>query len=245
MGDGTHILVVEDEQDLADLVRLNLELTGYRVTVTHDGATGLSRIRNLDPDLVVLDIMMPVMDGWQVLRALREDHTLDDLPVVLLTALSDERDIIRGHLDGALEYVTKPFEMRDLLGAVEQALVDPGDEERAARREKVRQFLRRLAELDSGRSGEGAIRFSKLEQPSPAAADDPAVTESERARLETLTGNQRYIAEQLAVGRSVRDLAEELDVSRSNVYATRKRIARKLGVIPDDVADEMRRLRAR
>ncbi|MFP5309381.1 MAG: response regulator [Actinomycetes bacterium] len=238
------ILVVEDEEDLAALVKVNLELAGYEVETASDGAAGLSAIRDRTPDLVLLDVMMPILDGWAVLRAVKEDADLQDLPVVMLTALSEERDIIRGHLQGAVQYVTKPFEMRRLLGAVEAGLTEPDDDERRARRDRVRELLRRLAELDSGRTAESAVRISNLERVPTPAPPEPDVTDAERARLEELTENQRYVAEQLAAGRSARDLANELGVSRSNVYATRKRIARKLGVGPDDVADEARRLGA-
>jgi DNA-binding response OmpR family regulator len=240
--DRPRILVIEDEEDLAALVKVNLELAGYEVETARDGAAGLTSIRDAAPDLVLLDVMMPVLDGWSVLRAVKEDPALLDVPVVMLTALSEERDIIRGHLQGAVQYVTKPFEMRRLLAAVEEGLREPDDEERRQRRDRVRELLRRLAELDSGRSGEAQVRISNLERVPAPAPPAPDVTDSERARLRELTENQRYIAEQLASGRSARDLATELGVSRSNVYATRKRIARKLGVGPDDVADEARRL---
>lgn len=243
MDRGEHILVVEDEQDLADVVRVNLELSGYQVTVAEDGAVGLDVARSQSPDLVLLDVMMPVLDGWGVLRAMREDPALQDIPVILLTALSEEHDVIRGHLDGAIEYITKPFEMWELDEAVKRGLAVPDDEELAARRERVRHFLQRLAELDSGRSGDQQVRFSKLET-RPTGRSEAAPTADERGRLDRLTENQRYIAEQLAAGTSARELSEELGVSRSNVYATRKRIARKLGVAPDEVTDELRRLGA-
>lgn len=242
MGNGENILVIEDEPDIADLLQFNLELSGYNVRVADNGATGLDAVHADRPDLVVLDVMMPVLDGWSVLRELREDDELQDVPVVLVTALSEERDVIRGHLDGAIEYVTKPFEMRELLASVQRALTEPDDAVRRDRRQRVRRFLQRLAELDSGRTADGSIRFSKLEQRPAAHVTDDTASAVDRERMGRLTDNQRYVAGQLAAGRAVRDLAEELDVSRSNVYATRKRIARKLGVTPDEVSDEVRRL---
>jgi DNA-binding response OmpR family regulator len=236
------ILVVEDEADLAVLVEVNLELAGYDVTTARDGAEGLSVARSDPPDLVLLDVMMPVLDGWQVLRALKQDSGLRDIPVVMLTALSAERDLIRGHLQGAVQYITKPFEMRRLLSAVEIGLTEPTEEEREERRQRTRELLQRLAELDSGRSGTPGVRFSKLEKPPAATASERGVSDAERARLDGLTEKQTYVAEQLASGRSARDIAADLEVSRSNVYATRKRIARKLGVDPESVADEAKRL---
>lgn len=242
MSDEKHILVVEDEADLASLVQVNLDLAGYAVTVARDGREGLARARDERPDLVLLDVMMPVLDGWQVLRAMKEDEALQDIPVVMLTALSEERDIIRGHLQGAVRYVPKPFEMRALLRAVEDGLREPDEEERAMRRTHVRGLLQRLAELDSGRSGESSVRFSRLEAPPAVRTARAEPTAADRSKLDQLTEKQRYIADQLAAGRSARDVAEELDVSRSNIYATRKRIARKLGVHPDGVAEEAQRL---
>ncbi|MBW3619829.1 MAG: response regulator, partial [Actinobacteria bacterium] len=242
VADGKHILVVEDEADLAHLVEVNLDLAGHRVSIARDGAEGLTRARQEHPDLILLDVMMPVLDGWQVLRSLKEDDGLQDIPVVMLTALSEERDLIRGHLQGAVRYLTKPFEMRMLLQTVEDGLRVPDDAELQERRTKVRLLLQRLAELDSGRAGEHGVRFSKLESPREVRSAPAAPSVADRSKLDLLTGKQRYVAAQLAAGRSARDLAEELDVSRSNIYATRKRIARKLGVHPDHVADEAKRL---
>ncbi len=240
--DAKQILVIEDEEDLANLVQVNLELAGYGVEIANDGAEGLAKVRDRTPDLILLDVMMPVLDGWQVLRALKEDHTLRDVPVIMLTALSEERDIIRGHLQGAVRYVTKPFEMRALLAAVEEGLAPPTDEELGERRQKIKTLLQRLAELDSGRPAEQSVRWSKLETPPERKRAVAEPSDADLGRVDQLTDKQRYIAEQMASGRSARDLAEELDVSRSNIYATRKRIARKLGVQPDDVPEEARRL---
>jgi DNA-binding response OmpR family regulator len=241
-GNGEHVLVVEDEDDLSQLVRINLEIAGYTVDTASDGAEALASIRSDPPDLVLLDVMMPVLDGWQVLRSLKEDDATQDIPVVMLTALSQERDFIRGHLQGAIRYVTKPFEMATLLRAVEEGLSEPDEEERDRRRERVRTLLQRLAELDSGRTGEGGIRWSKIERAPQPTSGPQGPTDEELTRLTRLTDKQRYIAEQLGRGRGARELADELGVSRSNIYATRKRIARKLGVAPDDVADTMARL---
>lgn len=241
-GDTAKIVTVEDEEDLAHLVRVNLELAGYDVSVARDGAEGLTTVKNERPDLVLLDVMMPVLDGWQVLRSLKEDPELRDIPVIMLTALSEERDLIRGHLQGAVRYITKPFEMKTLLDAVREGLEPADEEELERRRERVKTLLQRLAELDSGRSGDGGVRFSKLEAPPEVTPATPRISDADRQKLDRLTDKQRYLAEQFAAGRSARELAEELQVSRSNVYATRKRIARKLGVAPDDVAEEAARL---
>jgi DNA-binding response OmpR family regulator len=245
-GGAPRVLVVEDEEDLATLVELNLELSGYQVTTASNGRAALDRIGADLPDIVLLDVMMPVIDGWQVLRELKADSRTEDIPVIMLTALSEERDLIRGHLQGAVRYVTKPFEMRALIDTIEQALQPPDDEELASRRHRTRQLLQRLAELDSGRSSNGPrVQFSRLEHPRPTSdGEDAPSGPADPELLDELTEQQRYVAEQLADGIGARQIANDLGVSRSNVYAVRKRIARRLGVEPDDVADVARRLLA-
>ena len=238
--DAARILIVEDEEDLANVVRINLEIAGYEVEHALNGAEAMDEVRDERPDLILLDVMMPVMDGWQVLRVLKEDDDTRDIPVVMLTALAEEQNIIQGHLEGAVRYLTKPFEVKKLLEVVDTTL-DPDEEELERRRRTVRTLLERLAELESGRPAGAEVHLSKLENP-PRPPRGSAPTDEDRSRLATLTSKQHYLADQFAAGRSAREMAEELDVSRSNVYATRKRIARKLGVDPNDVADEARRL---
>lgn len=244
---GARVLVVEDEEDLATLVELNLQLSGYEVVTAPNGRVALDRITADQPQVVLLDVMMPVLDGWQVLRELKGDPATEDIPVIMLTALSEERDLIRGHLQGAVRYVTKPFEMRALLETIEEALRPPDDDELQARRQRTRQLLQRLAELDSGRTGTGPrVQFSRLEHlRSQDEAEEPAPGPADPEMLDALTEQQRHVAEQLADGVGARQIANELGVSRSNVYAVRKRIARRLGIEPDDVADVTRRLRSR
>lgn len=237
------VLVVEDEEDLASLVELNLELAGYAVTVARDGQQALDSVRADAPDLVLLDVMMPVLDGWQVLRTLTEDRATADIPVIMLTALSEEQDLIRGHLQGAVRYVTKPFEMKGLLSAVSEGLQQPDDAERARRRQRTLELLQRLAELDAGRAAEGPrVHLSRLEHRRGPGEESTTATSPGPEVLDDLTEQQRHVAEQLAIGVGAREIARELGVSRSNVYAIRKRVARHLGVDPDDVADVTRRL---
>ncbi len=238
--DGARILVVEDEDDLADVVMINLRMAGYEVEHAVHGGEALAAVDRDTPDLVLLDVMMPVMDGWQVLRKLKEDEDTREIPVVMLTALAEEQNIIQGHLEGAVRYLTKPFEVKKLLEIVATTL-DPDEEELERRKRTVRTLLERLAELESGRPAGAEVHLSKLEKP-PRQPRSSTPSEEERSKVAELTDKQRYLAEQLAAGRSAREMSEELDVSRSNVYATRKRIARKFGVEPNDVAEEARRL---
>src|SRR3989442_2169401 len=114
------ILVIEDNPDLAYGLRNNLEIEGYDVEVAKDGTRGLSRARTANPDLVVLDLMLPGMDGFRVLRALREDG--HSVPVLILTARGEEADKVRGLRLGADDYVTKPFGVLELLARIEALL---------------------------------------------------------------------------------------------------------------------------
>src|SRR5437016_13640089 len=111
------ILVIEDNPDLAYGLRNNLEIEGYEVEVAKDGTRGLSRARTANPDLVVLGLMLPGMDGFRVLRALREDG--HGMPVLILTARGEEADKVRGLRLGADDYVTKPFGVLELLARIE------------------------------------------------------------------------------------------------------------------------------
>ena len=235
-----HILVVDDEPDITELLVVNLDLNGYRTSSAPDGVEALERVREAAPDLVLLDVMMPRLDGWEVLAALQEDEATRDIPVVMLTALADERDVIRGHLTGAVRYVTKPFDMTSLLRTVEEALEPLDPAQREARLQQLRRFLTRLAELETGRSGEdgSGVRFSRLEPPRRPAAP----VAHDRASLDALTPRQLEIARMLGDGWDVRRIAGHLGTSRSNVYAARARIGRHLGVAPRDVPSRVARL---
>jgi two-component system alkaline phosphatase synthesis response regulator PhoP len=114
------VLIVEDNHDLAFGLRNNLEIEGYSVDVAEDGPGGLSAARRLHPDLVVLDLMLPGMDGYRVLRQLREDGLT--MPVLILTARGEEADKVLGFRLGADDYVTKPFGVLELLARVQALL---------------------------------------------------------------------------------------------------------------------------
>ena len=111
-----HVLVVEDNADLALGLRMNLEVEGHRVTVAATGVEGLRLARELRPDLLVLDLMLPDLDGYRVLETLRDEG--HELPVLILTARQEERDKVRGFRLGADDYVTKPFGLDELLARV-------------------------------------------------------------------------------------------------------------------------------
>jgi len=116
----TRILLVEDNRDLAYGLRNNLEIEGFQVELAEDGRTGLEAARRSSPELVILDLMLPELDGFRVLRALREEGSR--VPILILTARGEEADKVRGLRLGADDYVTKPFGLLELLARVEALL---------------------------------------------------------------------------------------------------------------------------
>jgi DNA-binding response OmpR family regulator len=116
----TRVLLIEDNEDLAFGLKNNLEIEGYEVLVAREGRTALEEARKTPPDLVVLDLMLPGMDGFRVLRALRDEDP--STPVLVLTARGEEADKVRGLKLGADDYVTKPFGLLELLARVEALL---------------------------------------------------------------------------------------------------------------------------
>jgi two-component system, OmpR family, alkaline phosphatase synthesis response regulator PhoP len=114
------ILVIEDNPDLAFGLRNNLEIEGYEIEVAEDGLAGLDMARAYHPDLIILDLMMPGMDGYRVLRTLRDEG--NNTPVLILSARGEEADKVRGFRLGADDFVTKPFGLLELLARVEALL---------------------------------------------------------------------------------------------------------------------------
>jgi DNA-binding response OmpR family regulator len=114
------VLVIEDNRNLATGLRNNLEIEGYQVDVAYEGATGLNLARTASPDLVILDLMLPGMDGYRVLRTLREERI--NTPVLILSARGEETDKVLGFHLGADDYVAKPFGLLELLARVDALL---------------------------------------------------------------------------------------------------------------------------
>ena len=113
------VLVVEDDKNIRELLQMYLEKEGYAVTLAADGQQGLAKFRGIKPDLVLLDVMMPVMDGWSVCKAIRAEATT---PIIMLTAKGETDDKVQGLKSGADDYVTKPFEMKEVLARIEAVL---------------------------------------------------------------------------------------------------------------------------
>ena len=135
MEEKKRVLIVEDEKSIVDIVRFNLEKEGYAVLTAYDGEAGLTAAREEKPDLILLDVMLPRRNGFDVCRILREEG--DGVPVIILTAREGESDKVMGLEIGADDYITKPFSMRELLARVKAnirrtAMLQAGAEEPAA-----------------------------------------------------------------------------------------------------------------
>ncbi len=116
------ILVIEDDRDIVELVRYNLEKEGFHVTASGDGSTGLAQLHKSPPDLLVLDLMLPKLPGLEVCKEVRRDAALNRLPILMLTARGEEADRVVGLELGADDYVTKPFSPRELVARVKALL---------------------------------------------------------------------------------------------------------------------------
>lgn len=115
MANDPHILIVDDEEDVLMLCRVNLEFEGFEVSEAPNGAVAVELARSLKPDVILLDVMMPVKDGWETLNELKSDPALSSIPVVMLTAKVQEEDQYRALSAGAADYVTKPFHPTALI----------------------------------------------------------------------------------------------------------------------------------
>jgi CheY-like chemotaxis protein/DNA-binding CsgD family transcriptional regulator len=228
------ILVVDDEVDICQLVKINLEMDGHEVLTAVNGPEALDLVASAAPDLVILDIMMPGIDGWEVLSRIKSDQDMErsQIPVLMLTARTDDLDQVRGAIEGAIRYITKPFSVLDLRDEVARAL--EGEPEPVKRRLAQQQALERLARIEKGSSGTATTgarphltRFETAGSREPAVPSRPRPAVSGLAKL---SPKQLELIRTVGDTPTVREAAERLKVSRSNVYASLRRIARKLAV---------------
>lgn len=122
------VLVCDDERHIVRLIQVNLERQGYTVVTAFDGKEGLEKIRSEKPNLVVLDVMMPYMDGFEVLKSVRREPETENLPVIMLTAKAQDKDVFEGYHYGADMYLTKPFNPRELVAFVDRIAKAKDDE---------------------------------------------------------------------------------------------------------------------
>ncbi|MBW1614399.1 MAG: response regulator, partial [Deltaproteobacteria bacterium] len=116
------ILVVDDEKDIVELVRFNLERDGFKVIPSYNGEDALILVKNQLPDLIILDLMLPGMDGLEVCRILKKDSSTFSIPIIMLTAKGEEADIVVGLELGADDYITKPFGIKEMIARVKTVL---------------------------------------------------------------------------------------------------------------------------
>lgn len=128
-GQKKRILVVDDERHIVRLVQVNLERQGYEVVTAYDGVECLEKAKADKPDLIVLDIMMPRMDGFEALQRLKTDSETNHIPVIMLTARAQDRDVLQGYQYGADLYLTKPFSPLELISLVKRIFESQEEEE--------------------------------------------------------------------------------------------------------------------
>lgn len=128
-----HVAIIEDERDIAELVALHLERDGCRTTIYGDGESGLQGVRGNPPNLVILDLMLPERDGFEVCREIRRDPELDDVPILILSARGEETDRVAGLELGADDYLDKPFAPRILVARARRLLRRPPEAQDSGR----------------------------------------------------------------------------------------------------------------
>jgi two-component system phosphate regulon response regulator PhoB len=161
------ILIIEDERGLTEVLKYNLEREGYETVVAHDGQEGLRKAQMQLPDLVILDLMLPTLDGLEVCRELRAGERTRNVPILMLTAKAEETDQVVGFSMGADDYVTKPFLVKVLMQRIKallrrtEAATEPGDviEHLGVRIDRVRH----LATVDGGKLDLTPTEFRLLE----------------------------------------------------------------------------------
>ncbi|MFA5430528.1 MAG: response regulator [Candidatus Omnitrophota bacterium] len=121
------IMVVEDEQEIRRLMSFHIAISGYDAVPVSDGAEAVKSIREKLPDLIVLDILMPRMNGWELLACLRREFRGSDIPVIVVSALGEVDDKLRAFASGAEDYMTKPFSPRELVARIQRILERRGD----------------------------------------------------------------------------------------------------------------------
>ena len=173
MHDPPRVLAVDDTQENLEILRMRLEANGYEVVTAADGEEGLAKAQSLSPDLILLDIMMPKLDGISVVRMLKKDVSLQSIPVILVTAKADTRDVVEGLDAGGDDYLTKPFEHRALLARVRSMLRQKALHDTVA--SQTKQLEEQAAQLsDWNRSLEQTVaeQMTELERMARLRGDD-------------------------------------------------------------------------
>lgn len=227
--------MVDDEPTVVEVLRAGLEAEGHVVTTAANGEEALEVVRRERPDVVVLDLMLPGMDGWEVLLRLKTepDPSLSGIPVIVLSGLSDVMDRVRSGIEGAVFHLTKPFVMAELVATIGSALAGPP--EPTQRRRAQRSALAELARLETraattpgpvvpgARSARHEGAFGAQPAPVPLAL-------SSTIQEAGLSPDQLRFLGVVAAHATVEAAARSLSVTRSNVYGRLTRLSRRLGV---------------
>ncbi|MEG1632415.1 MAG: response regulator [Oscillospiraceae bacterium] len=223
---GRKILIVDDEHSIVDILRYNLEKNGFEAVCAYDGTEGLRLAREADPDLILLDVMLPGLDGFEVCRALREDG--NNVPIIMITAREEETDKVFGLELGADDYITKPFSMREVVARVRTnmrrvASMAPPTQEETGDLLRAKDLIidrdrhavyKNGAELELTQREYELIRF---------LAENPGKVVS-REELMTRVWQYDYFGDLRAVDVAVRRLREKLEENPSEpVYVITKR----------------------
>jgi phosphate regulon transcriptional regulator PhoB len=205
------LLLIEDDKDIVELVRYNLEKEGYLVSASSDGASGLAQLRKSPPDLLLLDLMLPKLSGLEVCKEVRRDAALNRLPILMVTARGEEADRVVGLELGADDYVTKPFSPRELVARVKALL----------RRVEPASPAEKAIEVGALRIDPAAYRVTRSGKPIPLStlefrllyylAARPNRVFSRDQLLDSVWGTDRFVT-QRSVDVYVRRLREKVEV---------------------------------
>ena len=215
---GKTILIVEDETNIVDILSFNLEREGYNTIEAYDGQTGLQLAREQNPDLILLDLMLPRMDGFEVCRRLRADGSA--IPIIMLTAREEEADKIMGLELGADDYITKPFAIRELLARVNANIRRAGMPTAVVEDTGSRMVLGRIV-IDTDRATvEKDGRLLDLSQREydliRYLAAQPGKAFSREALMENVWNYAGYVGDVRGVDVAVRRLREKLEDDPAN-----------------------------
>ena len=210
------VLIVEDDNNIAELLQMYLEKEGYAVTIAPDGGQGVSKFRAIKPDLVLLDLMLPVLDGWAVCKAIRAES---QAPIIMLTAKGETSDKVTGLKSGADDYITKPFAMRELMARVKANIrrVDmaPAQSAPPAGETGKRLELGRVSiDLDGAtvfKDGKPLDLTQREYELIRFLASQPGKVFSREALMEHVWNYEGYVGDVRAVDVAVRRLREKLE----------------------------------
>lgn len=210
------ILIVEDEPDAAELLAVNLRAAGHDVNIVTDGGRGLTVAQTTLPDLIILDYMLPVMSGMEVCKALRTDPATAGIPVIMLTARAEEADRVRGFENGADDYVTKPFSMKELVLRVQSHLKRRAPAVTADKKITI-----------------GALSIDLLNQSVSVSGEDARLTSTEMKLLTTLAQSPGNAVSRQQLLKDVWQYAEGSDTRTVDSHV--RRLRAKLGPLADMV----------